>query len=72
MVFRTDLASVFQHVLAQDRSVRKTDDSRYCRHQQREQGAGHFLADFRGERADSFLVCLLTRTRRGVSLVQAE
>jgi hypothetical protein len=40
-------------------------------HQQREQGAGHFLADFRGKPADSFLVCLLMRTRRGVSLVQA-
>ena len=71
MVFRTDLASVFQYVLIQDPSVRKTGDSRHCRHQQREQGAGHFLADFRSEPADSFPVCLLMRTRRGVSLVQA-
>jgi hypothetical protein len=35
-------------------------------------GTGHFLTDFRGAPADSFLVCLLMRTKRGVSLVQAK
>jgi hypothetical protein len=34
----------------------------HCRHQQREQGVEHFVADFRGEPADSFLVCLLICT----------
>ena len=41
------------------------------RDRSREPGAGHFLADLRGEPADSFLVCLLMRTRRGVPLVLA-
>ena len=36
--------------------------------QQRERGTGHFLVDFGGEPANSFLVCLPMRTRRGVSL----
>ena len=44
---------------------------RHCRHQQREQGDGHFLADFRGEATNLFSICLLVRTWRGVSLVQA-
>jgi len=35
-------------------------------------GRRAFLADFRGEPADSFSLCLLMRTRRGVSLVQAK
>lgn len=35
------------------------------------QDTGHFLADFRGEPVPPFLVCLLMRTKRGVSLVQA-
>jgi hypothetical protein len=71
MVFRTDSASVFQHVLAQDRSMRKSGDFRHWHNQQRGQDTRHFLADFRGEPIHSFLVCLLMRTRRGVSLVQA-
>jgi hypothetical protein len=58
--------------LVQDRSVRKTGDSRHRRLQHREQGAGHFLADFCGKLANSFLLCLLMRTRRGVSLVRAD
>jgi DNA invertase Pin-like site-specific DNA recombinase len=64
-------ASLPRSVLIQDRNVRKTGDSRHCCHQQREQGDRHFLADFRGEATSPFSICLLMRTRRGVSLVQA-
>jgi hypothetical protein len=43
---------------------RKSGDFRHGHHQQREQGAGHFLADFRDEPADrSWYVCLCVPER---------